>query len=321
MWGAKSCGPWAALGCCITACAVEEGAAGRAEPIRAATLDALRLAVIGDTGTGDPGQWETQRALRAVCAANGCDAVLIVGDALYPAGMRWPHDELANERIGSYATIAPTYVLLGNHDYGRGRDVQAADWMVEWSKTVPGVHLPSRRWTADLELSGASIGRLVALDTNTVFYAGPETQGPWLYDELESVNGWRIVAGHHPYRSSGPHGNAGAYEGWRFVPWLSGRGLNRLFERDMCGLVDLYLAGHDHHLEVIDACGVVHVVSGAGASVRATVDRGNEPSFSSAELGFVWLALGPEHGELRVFGADGGERHRQELTRSLRVPR
>ena len=103
---------------------------------------------------------------------------------------------------------------------------------------------------------------------------------------------WNVVFGHHPFRSNAEHGNAGAYEGWVNLPFASGSSLGQLFERGLCPKTDVYLSGHDHNLQLLERCGVNLIVSGAGATARPVVDRGNRTRFERATHGFVWVELG-----------------------------
>jgi tartrate-resistant acid phosphatase type 5 len=144
------------------------------------------------------------------------------------------------------------------------------------------------------------------VDTTAVFQGDAAFQAGWLKDQLAASNAvWKVVAGHHPMRSNGPHGNAGAYEGWRWVPWMSGGSLATFFEDAVCGQADLYLAGHDHTRQVLAYCGVTLVVAGTGASATRVVDRGNPVDFADAERGFTLFRLGADRGEVQLYGETG----------------
>ncbi|MBX2803074.1 MAG: metallophosphoesterase [Myxococcales bacterium] len=262
----------------------------------------VRLIVVGDTGKGNAGQAQVAHAIVETCAVRGCDLILMLGDNLYPRGMEYPDDPLADDRIAAPYTAAgvPVYLVLGNHDYAHGRDQERAGWQLAWAARTAGVELPGHAWHA-------RVGpvQLVGLDTNAALQFGAEPQRSWLQGVLDSSDApVRVVAGHHPWRSNGPHGNAGSYEGWSILPYASGRGVARLLQ-PLCNQVQLYLSGHDHTRQLLDHCGVQLVVSGAGASVTRLVDRGNEPRFASATLGFAWLALSADRGEVTFVSADG----------------
>lgn len=264
----------------------------------------VRFVAVGDTGKGNAGQRRVARAIEEVCAARGCDFALLLGDNYYPRGMRSPDDPRIDELVTDvYGGVGvPVVAVLGNHDWGRGLDDDAARWQVEWARAHDFVHMPDRYYSFV-----AGDATFFALDTTPVFWGNDREQARWLREALRGApTRWRIVFGHHTFRSDGEHGNAGAYEGLRFVPVVRGSPLRRLFEGAVCGAADLYLAGHDHLLQWIEHCDTDLVVSGAGATARELVDRGNDPRFAVSELGFAWIELADR---MRVaFFDDRGER-------------
>ncbi len=284
------------------------------ESLGAVSSDRLRLVAIGDVGRKTDAATRVAAAVQRVCAERGCDLVVLLGDNLYPRGLETPEDPRADAYISDrYAEAdAPLWLVLGNHDYGHGRSTQKAAWQVAWAQRTPGVNLPAQTWVVD-----AGPARLVGLDTNAALQFGEGPQAAWLARAFDDrPDAWRVVLGHHPFRSDGPHGNAGAYEGWRFVPWMSGGSLERLFEDGLCGRADLYLSGHDHSRQLIDHCGATLVVSGAGASTTEIVDRGNAPAFAEATPGLVWIELGIEQATVAFHDQDGAVEGEFERPRS-----
>ena len=299
----------------LLACGDAPLSIGEAPALAVQTPGRVRLVVTGDTGKGNDTQQQVREAMARVCAEKGCDAVVILGDLLYPLGMEAPSDPRADTRIATYQQVAPRVLLaVGNHDYGRGRSRQKVAWLKDWAASTEGVDHPGDAYTVDL-----GVGSLHVLDTNRAFHWGESSQSAWLGRTLPTVDGWRIVAGHHTFRSDGLHGNAGTYEGWSHVPWLSGRSLARLFDGRLCPDADLYLAGHDHNLQLLHHCGVQLVVSGAGASARPILDRGNDPVLAEATPGFAWIELRHEGtGEVHFFDADARPLGAHPLNRRLR---
>jgi len=229
--------------------------------------------------------------------------VALLGDNLYPDGLDHPDDPRAEQIIAApfRALGVPLYLVLGNHDYGHTRGLGPARWQIAWAGRTPGVELPAHAW-----YFRAGPATVVGLDTNHVLQFGGSAQLRFLAEQLGEVQTpWRVVLGHHPYRSDGPHGNAGAYEGWRGVPILSGRSLRRLFDEGLCARANLYLSGHDHNRQLLEHCGVPLIVSGAGAGATEIVDRGNEPRFGVARPGLAWVELGPQAGQVVFIDALG----------------
>lgn len=274
---------------------------GRAEPPPLADPARVRLIALGDAGKGNEVQARVARSVGRTCEELGCDLILLLGDNLYPSGMTSADDPRAEERIAlPYVSTAPVYALLGNHDWD-DRDAQRAAWQVAWAAGRDGVNLPAPAWSME-----AGPVTFAAVDTNTVFQVGRSFQQRWLTDTLDgATTPWTVVLGHHTWLSDGPHGNAGSYEGVSWAPIVSGRGLRKLFDQTLCGRADLYLSGHDHLRELLEACGTEIVVSGAGASATELVDRGNQPRFARATPGFAWLELGTTEGEVRFYDEVG----------------
>lgn len=287
----------------LLGCSPPAAPPGRAPPPALADPSRLRLVAIGDTGRGDAGQRAVADGVARVCRQRGCDLIALLGDNLYERGMERPDDpRMAERTVDMYAAAgAPLYAVLGNHDYGLGQDHEAAGWQIAWARRTPGIELPARTWSMR-----AGPAELFALDTNAAMWSGSATQARWLRRALEQSDAaWRVVLGHHAFRSNGDHGNAGQYEGLFGVPIASGTSLWTLFEKTLCGRADLYLSGHDHNLQALSHCGVELVVSGAGANARAVVDRGNTPRFAAAHTGFAWLELGTAELTLAFHDADG----------------
>ena len=177
----------------------------------------------------------------------------------------------------------------------------------------------------------ASNAEFFALDTNTLMYMGipfppiaaeiedqirmvTEKQELWIQSALPSSTAeWKIVFGHHPYRSNGTHGNAGSYEGLPLTP-LSGPYVKLFYEQLVCPHADLVIVGHDHDLQFLKpvtpapslvgplaSCGPF-VVSGAGAKTRSFPAWGELGQYVLAEkndeywmrdetLGFFWFGI------------------------------
>ncbi len=248
----------------------------------------VEFIAFGDQGKGNDGQKRVAEAMFEVCRDRGCDFGVVLGDNLYRYGFEEPDDPRMKERFDlPYGPLdMPFYAVLGNHDYAHGRNHERALWQLDWAARSNLMEMPSQYYRFEADRAA-----FFALDTTRVFWYGETEQSGWLDRELAaSKHKWKIVFGHHPYRSNGNHGNAGQYEGWR-APWVGGRSLRTLFEDRICDGVDLYLSGHDHNLQYLQHCGVELVVTGAAATTTPIVDRGNESFFEASQLGFVWIRL------------------------------
>ncbi len=284
-----------------------------------AGVSIVRFVAIGDVGKGNPGQGAVGLALGQVCAQRGCDFVVLLGDNFYPTGVSSVTDaQWQTAFVQPYTTVnAPFYAVLGNHDYGgngAGYELNKADIQVAYSRTNPKWRMPAvhyRFTQGDAEF--------FALDTNRSFW-GPNGSGDtqtradltsWLGSSTAT---WKIALGHHPYKSNGPHGNAGNYD-CRDVPGLGcvaaplftdGRHVKSFMDAVVCGRADVYLSGHDHSLQwLTPTCnGTQLIVSGNGASAT-TVDAKNPNYFQTTDLGFIYIELNGRTFTGTFFGQTG----------------
>jgi tartrate-resistant acid phosphatase type 5 len=293
----------------------------------------IKILALGDTGKGTPAQRRVARAAEAQCAAEGgCHLGVLLGDNLYPSGMKDVDDPRFDEIVEDvYGRMPfPFLMVLGNHDYGSpwsatfigglGLEENRAKAQIARVARSERLFMPGRHWRVDF-------GRLeiVGIDTpSLMFHDAPALAGPLnLIDDaeeqdrnllrwnLEARAPFRLAIGHHPYRSAGVHGDAGRYEGIPIDGLIfGGRSLKRFFEKRILGHFDVYLAGHDHGMQDAgDERGTALFVSGGGAEHRPHPARSPVP-FAAASLGFVVLDVDPEAGRAhaRIFGLGDDER-------------
>jgi hypothetical protein len=269
-----------------------------------------RFVAVGDFGTGALPQFAVGDAMAEVCAQQGCDFVLGLGDNFYPEGVTSRADgrfQTAFEDPFAGVDI-PFYLVLGNHDVEQtgSREAQIA--------------YASDRWKLPARWYSFHVGpvRFMALDTTVADAPAGQRQLSWFGDELRLRDeaAWTVAYGHHPLYSNGSHGNA---EGAN-ATWL---------EAVICGSgdVDLYLAGHDHDLQWLaakpDNClDTEFIVSGAGAKPRDLGDYGNTAHFMrGGTLGFFWFEVTAETLTGRAYDARGTVLFERALTRrDLSVP-
>lgn len=230
----------------------------------------VRIVAFGDFGTeGD--NWPQER-LAAAMAAYGAehpyDLGLTLGDNFYPRGLNSVDDPRWERQWESFYTPLGIrfYAVLGNHDYDDPKSPAAE---IARSRRSPSWCLPSPWYTFT-----AGPVQLFAVDTTPVEEPGRDVGGAmadqreWLDRALAASRAkWKVVYGHHPIYSNGHHtGPEGSLPRTRdyLLPVLVRHG------------VDLYLAGHDHDLQVLEPESGVHfAVSGAGGRNlrRFTLDR------------------------------------------------
>src|SRR5690606_11565764 len=127
----------------------------------------------------------------------------------------------------------------------------------------------SDKWTLPNEWYDFKVENVhfIALDTSRLFWdEDVDEQEAFIRQVLAETDAeWTIAFGHHPYISSGEHGNAGNYEGLP-LPIVAGYHIKDFFDAEICGKVTAYFCGHDHNRQWLQpTCGTEFIVSGAAA--------------------------------------------------------
>jgi hypothetical protein len=250
----------------------------------------VRVVAFGDFGKGDESQEETAAALRAYHDAEPLDFGITLGDNFYPKGMQSPGDPRWRELwIDPYAGLGIRfYPSLGNHDWGFA-DSPAAQVLYSDGGSW---YMPAARYAFH-----AGPADFFALDTSTLSAA----QLDWLERSLVASDApWKVVYGHHPIRSSGRYRD-------------DTRMAERLLPVLQAGGADLYLAGHEHHMEHVRAeGGVSFVIAGSGGAGLRRVSPGPNSLFARSAHGFAVLDV--ERDSLTVTLVDTDLAHLHEFT-------
>jgi acid phosphatase len=257
-------------------------------PLRGATL---RVAVAGDAGDGAAA---VAAGIARVHAASPIDAVLLPGDNFYPCGVSSPTDPHWSI-VAPLSTLGvPLFAILGNHDYCGDPDAQ-----VQATGPVPHWRMPARSYIVRNELADFAM-----LDTTP--YAAGRTRGAEadVRDAFaKSVATWRIAVGHHTIVSSGWHG---------YFPRSQHRRMSRLLPVLRKSNVDLYICGHDHHLELIAGRPRMLVSGAASAPIPPVALHPSTlyPADARREGGFAVVELTATRMTVVFYGMDGAERRR-----------
>jgi acid phosphatase len=271
----------------------------------------LDVLVLGDWGKGGDGQRDLARVIAVTHGDLPPRAVITVGDNIYEDGVTSADDPLWDEMFTSVYTgpfwgsmeFRPT---LGNHDYRGDPDAQVA-----FSARDPRWRMPARHYAFDLELPSGGAARFLALDTNFGGLTPGETEAQlaWLEDELgigdeggwEDRPAWIVTYGHHPLAGGGPRGPDA-----RSVELLSG-----LVARGS----DLYLAGHEHILEVVRSDPLpLHAICGGGSGTDDPYQLGDPgPGELAAFTGGGWclIRLWETQGAVELYDALGRLHYRE----------
>lgn len=207
--------------------------------------DSVRFIVIGDSGTGDRGQYDTAAQMWAAHAVFPYDFAIMVGDNLY--GSERPQDFVSKfERPYKPMLDAniPFYAALGNHDD------------------------PNQRFYKFFGMGGKRFYtfqkgdvRFFALDSNYM----DKDQQRWLEEELSKSNSkWKIPYFHHPLYSSGA--THGSEVDLRAI-------IEPLFIKYN---VNVVFAGHEHFYERVNPQkGIYYFTAGGSAKLREGNIRAN----------------------------------------------
>ncbi len=246
----------------------------------------VRIAVAGDTGEGSD---RVARGIARLHARTPLDAVVITGDAFYPCGPESAADRQW-DRVRALGQIGvPIFPVLGNHDFC-GRSVPDSQI---GAKTVPHWEFPARQYVVE-----SKVAELLMLDTTPYAAGRTNDAADAVRQGFAGTTAWRIAAGHHPVISSGYHGHFPRDQHVRMIT------LEPLMKR---AKVDLYICGHDHHLELIDGQ-PRFLISGAGSDpVPPLVPHAKTlfPSEATPQLGFAVVELDGRSMTIRFYDGDG----------------
>jgi tartrate-resistant acid phosphatase type 5 len=236
--------------------------------------DGIRILAFGDSGTGDESQYKVARGMQDFCAKNVCHFALMLGDNIYPAGVRNTDDPQFIDKFEKpYAGLGiPVFGILGEHDWGRKGAMYNWKAEIDYSKKSKLWHMPSDVYA--INIHGLKI---LALNTNS--FPISRYQKKWLAEEIQNSKArWTLVIGHKPIHSYGRHGDTD-FMVQEVLPLL-------------CGRADLFLSGHEHTNQVLKAdCGLPLVVTGAAGERLREKAEGPRTLFVNNNAGFAYLVV------------------------------
>ena len=256
------------------------------------------------------GMYPVASSMISMCKDNSCDFAVMPGDNIYPDGATLGVDgkddttrfeDIFITPFGGLGKSKPDfriYVALGNHDWNTSREGAMAQ--VSFMESTKPFYMDGIFYSVKPPAGNGEI-EVFVIDTE-VLLAGVEVKeaelnpdgsekqtddidepkpwtvphtdaeknmSAWLEEQLRNSNAkWKIVLAHHPIWSSG---------GSKFE---EARVLRRMILPAMCKYADMYIAGHEHSLELHeDSCDTVfgensgqppllQVLSGAASKQR-----------------------------------------------------
>jgi tartrate-resistant acid phosphatase type 5 len=251
----------------------------------------IRVLAFGDFGEPRPEQKKVAAAAAMYHKKNHFDLGLTLGDNFVPSGVVGPEDPRWRgewEELYGPEHI-PIYASTGNHDWGYA-DSPLSE--ILYSRLSPSWHMPALYYTFT-----AGPVQFFALATQ----AWSETQAMWLDRELSRSSAkWKIVYGHHPIYSYGPHGPAADLQ-QSLLPLLKNR-------------AHLYLFGHEHVVQDLKPEAGVHFMDApAGGQAARPAKSGPLTIHSDSFHGFVTLDISRELIKVNFVDMDGKIRYQTEI--------
>ena len=205
--------------------------------------------ILGDMGSGEGSQLLVSNALKSHMNKKNT-FVCGLGDNIYEDGCTSINDKQFKTKFEEpYSNISDKtkfYMCIGNHDYGRyscgkGNSIYQIKYGRRSAKQGKKWVMPNNYYSFRKKDKDVTIDFFV-LDTNSfnLMEKGMKKQQKEMSEKIKkSKADWKIVYGHHPWRSVAGHGNAEE----ELEDFFQNLYTNSPF--------DLYMCGHDHNKQLI----------------------------------------------------------------------
>ena len=230
------------------------------------------------------------------------DAILSLGDNFYDRGVYTTFDAMWTTHYTTYF-FKPFFAILGNHDHLGSIQAQInysmmnSLWIMPrrfYDRAYKDVHLIAidtyEMAPTESILNATAMGDDRIKTQRFIEKLKGEEQFRWLEHVLQnSTSTWKIVFGHYPIYSTGPHGDTTELH----------KTLLPLLKKYK---VHLYLSGHDHNICYRED-GVHCLVSGCGSRQSHTQIR---PGFAwLPSTGVAYVRTSPNKLEFGFYGMNG----------------
>ena len=257
----------------------------------------IEFYILGDMGSGEESQLLVSKALESHIGKKKT-FLCGLGDNIYEDGCTSINDKQFETKFEEpYSKISDDikfYMSIGNHDYGRyscgkGNSLYQIKYGKRSQKQGKKWFMPDNYYTFRKKAKNVIIDFFV-LDTNTfnLTEKGMNKQQKEMSKKIKESNAdWKIVFGHHPWRSVAGHGNAEEE-------------LEEFFRKlYISSPFDLYMCGHDHNKQFITMDIMDHklplIVCGTGGKVYDDMnyldclDEESSLEFLSNNLGYGYI--------------------------------
>ena len=257
--------------------------------------------ILGDMGSGEKSQYLVSSAIEKHIKKNiKNDKTFIcgLGDNIYEDGCTSINDKQFITKFEKpYSNLSDKikfYMCIGNHDYGRhtcgkGNSFNQIKYGRRSQKQGKKWVMPDYYYTFRKKDKNITVDFFV-LDTNSfnLMESGLEKQRKKISQMINKSNAdWKIVYGHHPWRSIAGHGNAD-------------EDLEKFFTKlYLESPFDLYMCGHDHNKQLINMeimnDTLPLIVCGTGGKVYHDetyldcLDERSSLEFYSNNLGYAFI--------------------------------
>lgn len=244
-----------------------------------------KVCIIGDTGTGT----STQKIMGEMLAKEGCHQIRLLGDVVYPSGLKNEFDTQFFDKF--YVPFKSTinslnkpifHIVTGNHDYKQDEYV--------WTKLHNKYHYlfsPSLNYVETYHQGKVCFFNFDTTAAENFYVRRAYKTFKWLRAQVKGHSRCKVklAFAHHPYKSSGHHGNAST--------------LTKYFLKySIIGKVDAFFAGHEHQLSHEgNVQGTELFISGSFAKTRP-LER--KPRFGTSKNGYLVMNIEENSDKLNV---------------------
>ena len=276
--------------------------------------DSMSFLIIGDWGRkGGQAQSDVARQMDVYARKHNVQFIISTGDNFYPAGVNSVNDpqwKTSFENVYNKPGLdVEWYSILGNHDYVNNPASQVA-----YSGVNDKWNMPARYYSLNKTIDRENSVLLLFTDTSPFvkqYHSGgmgdvhlqdTAAQMKWIKQQLEaSDDEWKLVIGHHPVYSAGPHDNTSE--------------MIKLFKPVFSETnTDFYISGHDHSLQHLFEPGEpVHYLVSGGGSQATRVKQHDYKEFARAIPGFIIMTLYTGEARLYFYNKFGRLIYNQEI--------